>query len=70
MKEKEMVKIAGWISEVIEEALKVKKAMKVNLDQERKKEIRGQIIREIREIKEIREKVKKLCKKFPVKKEY
>jgi glycine hydroxymethyltransferase len=70
MKEKEMIKIAGWIHEVVEETLKVKKAMKVTLDQERKSTTREKIIKKVKAAAKIRKEVKKLCQNFPVKKEY
>lgn len=70
MKEKEMVKIVDWINEVVEELIKVRKKMTINLEQEKEKEARKKVIAKVKVIKNIRAKVKELCQKFPVKKEY
>lgn len=70
MKEKEMVKIAGWMNEVIEKVAQIRKNMKTTLDQERKRSMRETIIKNIKVIQEIKEQVKKLCLKFPIKEEY
>lgn len=70
MKEAEMKKIAGWINEVINELHKAKEAKGINFEQEKKKEIRKEIIASIPRIKAIREEVLALCREFPLLKEY
>lgn len=70
MKEKEMRSIARWIDEVIKATAGQKKKMRISFEQERKKQIRQELISKVAIIKSINSKVKKLCRQFPVKKEY
>ncbi len=70
MKEKEMRLVACLMGRVISDIASIKKEMKVSLDYERKKKMREEIIRKSKEVKKVRLEVKKLCRKFPIKKEY
>lgn len=70
MKEKEMIAIAQWISEVIEAVKRTKEKHSFTFDEEKKKENRDRIIKETLEINNIRKEVKKLCFRFPVKRIY
>ncbi len=70
MKEKEMVKIANWINDILEEVFQLKKEMKISFDEEKKISTRKNIIKKCQMVKKIRLQVKDLCKKFPIKKTY
>jgi len=66
MKEKEMVEIANWICDIIDEVAQIKKSLKFGFEQEKKRANRQLIIKKSKKIKEILPEVKKLCKKFPI----
>jgi len=66
MKEKEMEKIGLWIHQVIEKVSQIKKQMKINTLEERKKETRLEIVAKTKVVKEIKTAVKGLCRKFPI----
>lgn len=70
MKEKEMKLIGKWINEAIRETGEVKKRMKVDFKQEKRKQTRERIIDQCSLIRRIRKEVKALCLKFPVKDKY
>ena len=70
MKEKEMKIIAGLIVEIIQDIVKVKKAMSFSLEDERKKAMRERIIAKSSAVKKSKQKVKQLCAKFPLPKMY
>lgn len=70
MKEKEMKKIASWMNEIVKELMKIKKAKKFTMEDERKPEVRNTIIAGAKIITSIRKDVLTLCKKFPIKKSY
>jgi len=70
MKEKEMVLIAKFISELTLAVSETKKKLGITLEDERKRSIRAQIIKNTEVITAIRKKVLGICKRFPVKKFY
>ena len=70
MKEEEMEKIGVFIAEVIKDVSSIKREMDVSLDEEKKAKVRKEIIGKSGIILEIRKKVKELCSRFPLKKEY
>jgi glycine hydroxymethyltransferase len=70
MKEKEMEKIGFWIFQVIQEISLIKKTMQITPLEERKKSIRQKIISKSRVVKKVRAKIKSLCQKFPIPREY
>lgn len=70
MKEPQMKLIAEWMDRVLQDLAETKKRLKINVGEERKKEIRKKIITGTTVIKSVNKKVKALCKKFPNKKEY
>lgn len=70
MKEPQMRKVASFMARLITDVAGIKKAMKVSFDQEKKKETREKIVARSKEIRKIRSEVKKLCEKFPIRKEY
>ena len=70
MKEKEMVKIAGLISELTDAISQTKKRLGVTREEEKKRKVRKQIIRNTKVISDLKKEVLLLCKKFPVKKVY
>ncbi len=70
MKEKEMIKLAGWINDVIEDVAEIKKKQKISFEQEKKKAVRKNIIAKSKKVKEVKTKVLDLCKRFPVQAEY
>lgn len=70
MKEKEMAKIAGWINDVVNNLIETKKKLGVTLDQEKDRKIRKQLLTSVKQLSVINQEVKKLCKKYPVKKVY
>lgn len=70
MKEKEMLKVSGWINEIISETAAEKKKAKIDFEEEKKKKIREMIIKKAGIIKKIKGEVKKLCRQFPNKNTY
>ena len=70
MKEKEMKLIASWIDEVLKGIQETKKRLKIDIVNERKRSIRLQIVSSTKLLQSINQKVKKLCKKFPIKRSY
>ncbi len=70
MKEKQMEQIADWIYNVLKDISKIKKELKVSFDQEKNKIIREKIIKKSREAKKVKVLVRKLCRRFPIKKKY
>lgn len=70
MKEKEMVKIANFIADILDEVSAIKKELKMGLEQEKKKINRETIIKTAKTVKEVLPEVKKLCQRFPVPKYY
>jgi len=70
MKEKEMKQIAQWIDQILKAIIETKNKLGVNIDKEKKKSIRNQIVMETKFLKNINTEVKKLCKKFPIKSAY
>ena len=70
MKEQETKLIADFMIKVIKDVSRIKKEMGIGFDAEKKSDIRKQIIEKSQEIKKAREEIKKLCSKFPLKKEY
>ena len=70
MKEEEMEKIGVFIAEVIKDVSSIKREMGVSLDEEKKAKVRKEIIGKSEIILEIAKKVKELCSRFPLKKEY
>jgi len=70
MEEKEMEKIAGFINKVIEGTVKVKKELGIDLEGEKKKAVRQEIIGKVEEIGQVRKSVEKMCAEFPVKSNY
>ncbi len=70
MKEKEMKKIGGWMTEIIKELVIAKKKMGVSFEEGRKKSVRKKIIAKCKSVKKINKEVKKLCQKFPIKNTY
>ena len=67
---KEMKLIGGWIADIVCDLSRVKHEMGIVFDQEKKRETRSIIIGKTRKINEIRPKVAKLCRAFPLKKQY
>jgi len=70
MKEAEMKKIASFIVCVLRDVSFQKKKMNVSQEDEKKKDVRKKIINQSKEIKRVRMEVKRLCLRFPIKKEY
>lgn len=70
MKEKEIVLIASWIDRIINDIDSTKQKLKIDSALEKKKFIRNKLINSTKAIAEIQRMVKKLCQKFPIKKEY
>ncbi|MBI4008903.1 serine hydroxymethyltransferase [Candidatus Roizmanbacteria bacterium] len=70
MKEREMRLIAEWIDQTLIAIGETKKRLNLNIEQEKKRSIRNQIISETKILKKINQEVKKLCKKFPIKTAY
>lgn len=70
MREAEMIKIANWITQVVDQASEVKRKMKLSFEEEKKSDSRQKIINSCSIISNIRSKVKKLCLQFPITKEY
>jgi len=70
MKEKEMRPIGSFIASIIKGVALQKKKMGFSQDQEKKSETRKKIIAQTPSIKKIKQEVRKLCAKFPLKKEY
>lgn len=70
MKEKQMVLIAGWISQVTHDIAATKKQLEVSFDQEKKSVVRKQIISSTKSLKTIAKEVQSLCRKFPLKASY
>jgi len=65
MKEKEMVEIAGWMGEVINECCEVKKKLGIKEFIEKPEE-RREILKRCKSLKKISHKVYLLCQRFPV----
>lgn len=70
MKEKEMIKVASWISRVIEDIVRIQGEQELTFEQIKKSATRKKIIASSKVIKEVKAEVIKLCKKFPVLGEY
>jgi len=70
MKEKEMKLIAGLIVEIIQDIVKIKGNLKLSLEDEKKKATREQVIAKSLVVKKSQQKVKQLCAKFPLPKQY
>ncbi|HOP39090.1 MAG TPA: serine hydroxymethyltransferase [Candidatus Woesebacteria bacterium] len=70
MKEKEMVKIATWISDIIDDIGRLQKEQKLSFDQVKKSAVRQKLIASSQVIKEVKKEVLKLCQKFPIQAEY
>ncbi len=70
MGNREMKKIARFISEVIEDLSKLKALMGVEDRKERKRAIREKIISKSKAVKKVKKEVLELCKKFSIKEVY
>ncbi len=70
MKQREMVKIAKMINDVIEATRQIKEKLNVTPEQEKKKENRRKIIEQTPALKKIKQDVFRLCRRFPLKKVY
>jgi len=70
MKEEEMKEIGVLIGRVLKDVSFLKKQANISLEQEKKIEIRKEIISKSKEVKNANEEIKSLCLKFPLKKEY
>lgn len=70
MKEKEMVKVAAWMNEVVADLQLAKERTKLTMEDEKKRDNRKALILQAKSIPKIRQAVKSLCRKFPVKKIY
>ncbi len=70
MKTVQMRLIGNWLAAVLQETSAVKKKLKISLAEEKQKAIREKIIRETKNLKAIKAKVKKLCRRFPIRKSY
>ncbi|QQG44669.1 MAG: serine hydroxymethyltransferase [Candidatus Roizmanbacteria bacterium] len=70
MKEREMKKIAVWMNQIVEELMKIKEKKKYTMDEEKKKEVRKEIISQSKIIPNIKKEVLALCKKFHLKTSY
>jgi glycine hydroxymethyltransferase len=70
MKEKEMKLIAKKINEVVNAVYETKARLKCTDLDERKKEVRQQLIEETKVLKSIQQEIKALCKQFPIIKSY
>lgn len=70
MKEKEMLKIATWISDIIDDIVRIQGEQKLTFGQIKKTSVRKKIIASSKLIKEVKKDVIKLCQKFPVRGEY
>ena len=70
MKEAQMLKIANWISEIIEDIARIQKEENITFTQVKKSSMRKKLIASSKKIKIVQEQVLKLCKKFPVLSEY
>src|SRR3990167_4243612 len=68
--EKDMIKIAGYISKLTDAVAKTKATLDFSFEEEKKKSIRKMIIKKTKIIPVLRKKVIQLCKKYPVKKFY
>lgn len=66
----QMKQIASWIAKIIQEIAQIKKEKNISFDQEKKKQIREQIIESSQEIKKARTEVARLCRQFPLKTNY
>ena len=70
MKEKEMKVIARVMNETINEVAKTKERMKIDMEQEKKRSIRQQILAETKSLGKLQKEILTLCKRFPIKKVY
>ncbi len=70
MKQEQMLSIANWISDVIDDVVHIKQEKEVEYEQEKKKSVRQEIIAESKEVKKVRQEVLDLCRQFPIKKTY
>lgn len=70
MKEKEMRLIASWVDKVLKGLQESKNKLKLDINQEKKRSTRNAIIASTKVIIKVNSEVKKLCKKFPIKKVY
>ncbi|PIU15755.1 serine hydroxymethyltransferase [bacterium (Candidatus Gribaldobacteria) CG08_land_8_20_14_0_20_39_15] len=70
MKEKEMKVIAGLIVDIIKDIIGLKNNLKLGLEDEKKKANRDKIIAQSAVVKKSQQKVKQLCAKFPLPKQY
>lgn len=70
MKEKEMKTIARVMNETINEVAKTKERMKIDMEQEKKRSVRQQILAETKSLGKLQKEILTLCKRFPIKKVY
>ena len=70
MKEPEMKKIAGYINEAITAVAKTKIRLNIANEQERKRDVRQDLVNQTSELKDIKKKVELLCRRFPLNKVY
>lgn len=70
MKEPEMKKIAGHINEAITAVAKTKIRLNIANEQERKRDVRQDLVNQTSELKDIKKKVELLCRRFPLNKVY
>ena len=70
MKEKEMKQIAMWVDETLIGLIESKKKLGLKIEDEKKRVNRQNIVQMTKVLKRINSEVKKLCKKYPVKKAY
>jgi glycine hydroxymethyltransferase len=70
LKEKHMKLVADWMDKVLQGLVETKLRLKIDIVDERKKEMRKKIITKTPVIKSVAKEVKALCQKFPIKKEY
>ena len=70
MKEAQMIKIANWINEIIEDIARIQKEENISFAQVKKSLVRKKLIASSKKVKAVQEQVIKLCKKFPVQSEY
>lgn len=70
MKEKDMCKIADYISGIADALLETKTKLNISDEDEKKKEVRAEIVAKTSQIKKIHAQVKALCRANPVKMTY
>jgi glycine hydroxymethyltransferase len=70
MKEREMKLVAGHLAEIIEGLKATKEKLGYTIEQEKKRDVRQDIIKKTPVLKRINKEVKILCKKYPIKLSY